>query len=124
MKNLTVNQASQNCLSGDTFSRYPLESYQISVTQTDWLPRDSHGRYLHGWLEENLPSGRGTALKGVSGLQHPLEGTWNLDAPTKSVSLPVPCLSQGRYLDSKEKCTERARTSSGVTRVTGYLRTA
>lgn len=97
MKNLTVNQAAQNCPSGDTLSRYPLEGHQTSVTQTDWLPRDSHCRYLHGWLEEKFPSGRGTALKGVSGLQHPLEGTWNLDAPAKPV--PVPCLGQGRYLD-------------------------
>lgn len=123
MKNLTVNLASQNCPSGDTFPRYPLEGHQTSVTQTDPLPKDSHCRYLHGWLGDKLPSGRGTALKGVSGLQHPLEGTWNLDATAKSVSLPVPCLGQGRYLDPKEKCTERVRTSSGLPRVTRHLRT-
>lgn len=35
MKNLTVNQASQNCPSGDTFSKYPLESHQTSVTQSE-----------------------------------------------------------------------------------------
>lgn len=35
MKNLTVNVASQKCPSGDTFSRYPLEGHQTSVTQTD-----------------------------------------------------------------------------------------
>lgn len=34
MKNLTVNLASQNCPSEDTFLRYPLEGHQTSVTRT------------------------------------------------------------------------------------------
>lgn len=50
MKNLTVNQASQNCPSGDTFPRYPLKGHQTSVTQTDPFPgTPTEGIYMDGW---------------------------------------------------------------------------
>lgn len=89
MKNLTENQASQNCPSGDTFSKYPLESHQTSVTQTEPASQGLPLRVSTWVVRREAPKWRGTALKGVSGLQHPLEGTWNLDAPPSL----CPCLS-------------------------------
>lgn len=50
MKNLTVNLASQNCPSEDTFPRYPLEGHQTPVTQTDLFPgTPTAGIYMDGW---------------------------------------------------------------------------
>lgn len=48
-----------------------------------------------------------------AGLQHPLEGTQNLDATTKACVLACTSLGPDRYLAPKERCMEGTRASCG-----------